>query len=61
VKNEVLQRVEELKNILHAVKLMKGNWIDHILRRNCLQKRILGGKVEWRETKKKTLAATGWP
>jgi hypothetical protein len=30
VKNEVLQRVKEERNILHAVKRRKANWTGHI-------------------------------
>jgi hypothetical protein len=46
VRNEVLQRVKEETNIPHTVKRRKANWISHILRRNCLLKRITGGKIE---------------
>jgi hypothetical protein len=35
---EVLRRVKEEKNIIHTVKRRKGNWIGHILRKNCLLK-----------------------
>lgn len=35
VKNEILHRVKEDRNILHK-KRRKGNWIGHILRSNCL-------------------------
>jgi len=34
-----LQRVREERNILHAVKRRKANWIGHILCRSCLLKR----------------------
>jgi hypothetical protein len=30
----VLHRVMEESNILHTVRRMKANWIEHILRRN---------------------------
>jgi len=37
VKNEeVLHRVKEQRNILHAVRRRKANWTGHILRRNGL-------------------------
>ena len=36
VKNEILHRVKEDRNILHK-KRRKDNWIGHILRNNCLQ------------------------
>jgi hypothetical protein len=38
---EVLHRLKEEKNTLHTIKRRKGNWICHILRRNCLLKHIV--------------------
>ena len=35
---EVLFRVNEQRNNLHAIRKRKANWIGHILRRNCLLK-----------------------
>jgi hypothetical protein len=35
---EVLQRVREVRNILHTVKRRKANWIGHIFCGNCLLK-----------------------
>jgi hypothetical protein len=49
VRNEdVLLRVKEQRNILHEIRKRKGNWIGHVLRRNCLlqgviEERIKGG------------------
>jgi hypothetical protein len=43
---EVLHRVKEDRNILHTVKRRKANWIGHILRRNCLLKHVIEGKIE---------------
>jgi hypothetical protein len=45
---EVLHRVKEERNILHKIKRRKANWIDHILRRNCLLKHVIEGKLEGR-------------
>jgi hypothetical protein len=45
---EVLHRVNEERNILHTIKRRKANWIDHILRRNCLLKHVIEGKLEGR-------------
>jgi hypothetical protein len=45
---EVLHRVEEERNILHTIKRRKANWIGHILRRNCLLKHVIEGKLEGR-------------
>jgi hypothetical protein len=43
---EVLHRVNEESNTLHTTKLRKSNWIGHILRRNCILKHIIEGKIE---------------
>jgi hypothetical protein len=49
VRNEdVLHRVKEERNILHTVQRRKANWIGHILRRNCLLKRVIEEKLEGR-------------
>ena len=45
---EVLLRVQEQKNILHEISKRKANWIGHILRRNCLLKRVIEGKIKGR-------------
>ena len=42
---EVLLQVNEQRNILHAIRKRKANWIGHILRRNCLLKQVIEGKV----------------
>jgi hypothetical protein len=38
---EVLLRVKEERNIIYTIKRRKGNWIGHILRRNCFLKHIV--------------------
>ena len=43
---ELLLRVKEQRNILHTIKRRKAVWIGHILRRNCLLKRVIEGKIE---------------
>jgi hypothetical protein len=45
---EVLHRLKEERNIVHAIKRRKANWIGHILRRNCLLKHVIEGKLEGR-------------
>ena len=45
VRNETLQSVEEVRNILQTVKRRKANMIGHILRRNCLLKHVIAGKI----------------
>ena len=59
---EVLQRVKEGRNILQTMKRMKANWICHILRRNCLLKHIVEGKIRGKDIsdgkkRRKTYAA----
>jgi hypothetical protein len=39
---------KEERNILHALKRKKANWIGHILRRNCLLKHVIEKKIEER-------------
>ena len=47
VRNEdVLLRVNEQSYILHEIRKRKVNWIGHILRRNCLLKHVIEGKIK---------------
>jgi hypothetical protein len=39
--HDVLKRVKEERNILHAIKRRTTHWICHILRRNCLLKHVI--------------------
>ena len=41
---EVLLRVNEQRNIIHEIIKRKTNGIGHILRRNCLLKKLLKEK-----------------
>ena len=43
---EVLLRVNEQRNILNEIIKQKANWIGHILRRNCLLKQVIEGKIK---------------
>jgi hypothetical protein len=43
---EVLLRVSKQRNILHEIRKQKANWIGHILRRNCLLKQVIEGKIK---------------
>jgi hypothetical protein len=45
-KEEVLLRVSEQRNILHEIRKRTANWIGHILRRNCLLKEVIEGKIQ---------------
>ena len=40
----MLLRVNEQRNILHAIRKRKANWVGHLLRRNCLLKQVIEGK-----------------
>ena len=46
IHEDVLLRVDEQMNILHEIKKRKANWIGHILRRNCLLKQVIEGKIK---------------
>ena len=39
-------RVSEQRNILHEITKRKADWIGHILRRNCLLKQVIEGKIK---------------
>jgi hypothetical protein len=39
-------RVKEQRNILHEISKRKANWIGHILRRNCLLRQVIEGKIK---------------
>jgi hypothetical protein len=43
---EVLLRVKEQRNILHAIGKRKTNWIGHILRRNSFLQQVIEGKIK---------------
>ena len=43
---EVLLRVNEQRNILQEIRKRKANWIGHNLRRNCLLKQFIEGKIK---------------
>ena len=42
---EGLPIVEEKRSILSTVKSRKADWIGYILRRNCLLKHVINGKI----------------
>jgi hypothetical protein len=42
---EVLFRVKEQRNILYEISKRKTNWIGDILRRNCLLRQVIEGKI----------------
>jgi hypothetical protein len=43
---EVLLRVKEQRNFLHEINKRKANWIGHFLRRNCLLRQVIEGKIK---------------
>jgi hypothetical protein len=42
----LLRSVSEQRNILLEIRKQKANWIGHILRRNCLLKEVIEGKIQ---------------
>jgi hypothetical protein len=48
VRNEVLHRVKEERNILQTLKRTNAKWIGRILRKKCLRKHVIEGKIEGR-------------
>ena len=59
VRNEVLRRVKEERNILFTTKRRKANWIDYVLRRNYVLKHVTEERNRRRDvndekTRKKT-------
>ena len=42
----MLLRVNEQRNILREIRKRKANWIGHILRRNCLLRQVIEGKIK---------------
>ena len=45
---ELLRRVKEERNTIHKIKRKKVDWIDHILRGDCLLNHVIEGKIEGR-------------
>jgi len=64
---EVLLRVNEERNILHEIRKRKANWIGHILRRNCLLKQVIEGKIKGemevviRRGRRRKKSLNSWP
>jgi hypothetical protein len=57
---EVLNGVKAERNTVPKIQRWKANWIGHILRRNCLLKHTVEGKIEGDgEKRKNTLPAIG--
>jgi hypothetical protein len=48
MRNEVLHRVKKGGEECPTYSRRKANWISHILRRNCLLKHIIEGKIRGR-------------
>ena len=42
----MLLRINKQRNILREIRKRKANWIGHILRRNCLLKQVIEGKIK---------------
>jgi hypothetical protein len=48
VRNEVLRRAKEERNIIHKIKKWKAYWTDYILRRNCILEYVIEGRTSER-------------
>ena len=46
VRNEVLLRVKEQRNILNEISKRMSNLIGQILHRNCLLQQVIEGKIK---------------
>jgi hypothetical protein len=44
--DEVLRRVREERDITRTIKRRKGNWIGHVLRKNCLLQQVIELKIK---------------
>jgi heme exporter protein D len=55
---EVLHRVKEQRNILHEISKRKANWIDQILCRNCLLRKVIEGEKRSDRKDRKTRKET---
>jgi hypothetical protein len=58
VGNGMLQGVKEERSILQTIRRRQGNWLGHILRRNCLLKQVIEGKIGARTSNGKTRKKT---
>jgi hypothetical protein len=43
---EVILKIKEQRNILYEIRKRMANWIGHILRRNCLLRQVIKGKIK---------------
>jgi hypothetical protein len=57
---EVFFRDSEQRNILHEIRKRKANWISHILRKNCLLKEVIEGKIRGRIEVTRRLGRSCW-
>jgi len=46
------------RSILQTIRRRQGNWLGHILRRNCLLKQVIEGKIGARTSNGKTRKKT---
>jgi hypothetical protein len=61
LRNEVLHKVKEERNMLHTIKRRKANWIGHTLRRNCRLKHVIEGKRgKGRRDRKRGILSSNW-
>jgi hypothetical protein len=51
---QVLRGENGVRNILRKIKRREANWVGHVLRRDCLLKHIIEGKIEGSTSDEKT-------
>ena len=51
---EVLKKVEEIRSLMDVIRTRQKNWIGHILSGDCLQRKIMEGRMEGKEGNRKT-------
>jgi hypothetical protein len=55
----ILLKVKEQRNILHEISKQKADWFGYILRRNCLLRQVIEGKIKgwievtWRQRRRR--------
>lgn len=48
---QVLEEKNKSNNIIKIVKRRKSNWISYTVRRNCIKKKIIEGKIERKQAR----------
>jgi hypothetical protein len=51
MRSEAYHKVKDERNILPTIKRKKAHWTGYMMRKNCLLKHIIEGKIEWTRDK----------